>query len=85
VHDADGHQEFVRRDTLGKQPDTEPPQTTKALTADGREGVRVGERVFTSEELAALAERAAAEDVRKAWLPADPSAYKLELRGRCFR
>src|SRR5262249_27322175 len=51
----------------------------KVLTADGREGVKVGERVFTSDELASLAERAAAEDVRKASLPADPSAYRLEL------
>src|SRR5262249_21000206 len=75
-------QEFVHRDALGKQ-GTETPPADKVLTADGREGVRVGERVFTSDELASLAERAAAEDVRKATLPADPSAYRRELRADC--
>jgi hypothetical protein len=78
VRRADGQgNEWRHRDSLGQG--TEPPTTDKVLTADGREGIRLGDRVFASDELAALAERAAAEDVRKASLPADPSAYRLEL------
>jgi hypothetical protein len=75
----DGFDGWARRDSLS-QPGTEPPPIdNRVLTADGREGVKLGDRVFTNDELAALATRAAAEDIRKATLPADPSAYRLDL------
>jgi hypothetical protein len=62
-----------------QRPQQQQPQADKVLTADGREGIKLGERVFAPEELTALAERAAAEDVRKASLPTTAADYKLEL------
>jgi hypothetical protein len=60
-----------------QRPQQQQPQADKVLTADGREGIKLGERVFAPEELTALAERAAAEDVRKASLPTTAADYKL--------
>lgn len=77
----DGSVTIEPRQAGNHQPDgagTNPVSPTDEAPA-ATEKVRVGEYEISAEELGAMMQRQAAEDLRKGTLPQSPDAYKVEL------
>jgi hypothetical protein len=67
----DGGSEWVARDQLGTEPATDSPA--------GAQKFKIGQYEVSEAELGAMMQRQAAEDLRKASLPASPEAYQATL------